>query len=118
MQLCDRLPLGNTGLLVSPACLGLVIDPATVSTAFDAGLNFFFLSADLHWPQYTAARAGLAQLLARQPSVRDQIVVAAACYVASPDFCGAAVLDLLNAIPQLRRVDLVVCGGVREDVAL
>ena len=62
----DRLALGKRGLAVSPFCLGLVEDPATISAAFDAGINFFFLTADMHWPLYEASRRGL------RSSARDQ----------------------------------------------
>jgi hypothetical protein len=53
-RLTDRIPLGG-GLMVSPVCLGRIPDedlPGSVNTAcaeFDAGVNFFFLSCDLHW---------------------------------------------------------------------
>ena len=59
----DRLPLGDQGLAVSPFCLGMVREAVTVCAAFDAGINFFFLSTDLHWPLYENARRGLRQLL-------------------------------------------------------
>src|SRR4051812_39900076 len=61
----DRLPLGDCGLKVSPFCLGMVGEPATVPAAFDAGVNFFFVTADMHWPLYEMTRRGLADLLAR-----------------------------------------------------
>ena len=51
-QFTDRLALGREGLVVSPFCLGLVRVPETISAAFDAGINFFFLTADMHWPLY------------------------------------------------------------------
>src|SRR5205823_1724956 len=61
----DRLPLGMTGLSVSPFCLGIVESPETIPAAFDAGINLFFLTADLHWPLYEGLRRGLEQLFAR-----------------------------------------------------
>jgi aryl-alcohol dehydrogenase-like predicted oxidoreductase len=36
-----RLPLGRTGLSVSPLCIGITEDPDTIPAAFDAGINFF-----------------------------------------------------------------------------
>src|SRR5215469_14434904 len=58
-RLTDRLVLGDEGLSVSPFCLGMVRSPDAVSAAFDAGINFFFLSADMHWPLYEPLRLGL-----------------------------------------------------------
>jgi len=44
----DRLPLGTSGLEVSPICIGMVEDPRTIPAAFEAGINFFFVTADMH----------------------------------------------------------------------
>jgi hypothetical protein len=110
-QLRDRLAIGRTGLAVSPVCLGLVRDPDAIEVAFDAGINFFFLSGDLHWPAYDASRRGLAALLARGRSMRDQIVVAAASYVTQREFTRAPFVELLEAMPELQRIDLLVIGG-------
>ena len=57
-KLTDRYPLGN-GLEISPFCLGLVGDEDVVPAAFEAGINFFFISADMHWPVYEQTRRGL-----------------------------------------------------------
>src|SRR5690242_19420570 len=46
----DRIAVGETGLSISPICLGWVRDPDTIAAAFDVGIIFFFLSGDLHWP--------------------------------------------------------------------
>lgn len=107
----DRLPLGAEGLRVSPFCLGMTADPATVPAAFDAGVNFFFLSTDMHWPLYEAARQGLADLLARGGGVRDRIVVAGVCYPTQPEFCTAPFQELLEAVPGLDRLDVLLAGG-------
>jgi hypothetical protein len=80
----DRLRLGISGLSVSPICLGIVGSPETIGVAYDAGVNFFFLTADLHWPLYEGLRQGLSQLLSRVPSVRDQIVVGVVSYLDQP----------------------------------
>ena len=63
-RLTDRLALGESGLRVSPVCLGIVESPEVVPAAFDAGVNFFFVTADLHWPLYERTRRGL-ELLTR-----------------------------------------------------
>jgi hypothetical protein len=106
----DRLELGATGLSVSPFCLGWVRDPATVEVAFDAGINFFFVTADMHWPTYDASRRGLAQLLKR-PGVRDRVVVAVVSYVTQPEFAYAPFLEVLEEVAGLDRVDMIVVGG-------
>ena len=106
----DRLALSRT-LQVSPFCLGAVTDPRTVSHAFDRGINFFFLTADMHWPLYEGLRRGLQDLLARSPSVRDQIVVAVVAYVTQPEFCHMPFVEALQAVPGLGRIDVTVAGG-------
>jgi hypothetical protein len=85
LELTDRYPLGN-GLQVSPFCLGLVGDPDVVPAAFEAGINFFFISADMHWPVYEQTRRGLAKLLRDKPEARDQIVLGLVAYVTQPEF--------------------------------
>jgi aryl-alcohol dehydrogenase-like predicted oxidoreductase len=112
-QLTDRISLGH-GLAVSPVCLGRIPDeelPGSVDTAcaaFEAGVNFFFVSADLHWQYYALARRALAKLLRRR-GVRDQVVVAAVSYTRG--FEEPAVGDLLAALPALGRIDVLVGGG-------
>jgi hypothetical protein len=61
-QFTDRLVLGTQGRRVSPFCLGWVHSPDTITAAFDAGINFFFITTDLHWPGYEATRSGVRQL--------------------------------------------------------
>jgi hypothetical protein len=114
-KMTDRLALGDTGLRVSPFCLGMVFSDETAGAAFDAGINFFFLSADLHWPAYELARRGLAKLLARGPDIRDQIVVAIVSYVTQPEFCAGALQEGLEAVPGLKFIDVGVMGGAYAD---
>ena len=114
-KMTDRLSLGETGLLVSPFCLGMVRSEETASAAFDSGINFFFLSADLHWPGYELARRGLAKLLARGPEIRDQIVVAIVSYVTQPEFCAGALREGLAAVPGLESIDVGIIGGAYSD---
>ncbi|MHB8873942.1 MAG: T3SS effector HopA1 family protein [Myxococcaceae bacterium] len=109
--LSARLPLGAGGLKVSPFCLGMVDSPDAVPAAFDAGINFFFLSADMHWPLYEATRRGLAMLLSRGKAVRDQLVVCATAYVTQPEFCELPFREVLEAVPGLGRLDVVSAGG-------
>lgn len=110
-RLTQRLPLGGSTLRVSPFCLGRVRTPDTVPAAFDAGINFFFLSADMHWPLYGPTRRGLAHLLARGGGIRDQIVVAAVCYPTQPEFCTAPFEEVVDELPALQRIDVAVMGG-------
>jgi hypothetical protein len=107
----DRLDLGRSGLRASPLCLGMVGDPATVSAAYDAGVNFFFVTCDMHWPLYEPLRRGLADLLARGGGVRDDVVVAAVTYVAQPEFLWMPFEEVLAAVPGLGRIDVLVAGG-------
>jgi hypothetical protein len=110
--LTDRLPLGTSGLEVSPFALGLVDDPETVPAAYDAGINFFFVTADMHWPLYEGTRRGLAMLLERKPSVRDSIVVGVASYVTQPEFMWMPFEEVRMELPGLDRIDLTIAGGM------
>jgi hypothetical protein len=110
-RLTDRLALGRTGIRISPVCLGMVRRPDTIAAAFDAGANFFFLTADLHWPYYEASRQGLAALLRRGKRIREQIVVAAASYVAQPEFTEGALSEVIEGVPGLGRIDIAIAGG-------
>lgn len=107
-----RLPLGRTGLAVSPVCIGIVGDPRVVPAAFDAGINFFFVSADLHWPLYEGVRKGLELLLERGASVRDQIVVGVVSYLDQPMFQALQFHEVLDSVRGLKRVDLLIAGAV------
>src|SRR5262245_19971481 len=109
--LTDRFPLGSAGLQVSPFGLGMVGDPAAVPAAFDAGINFFFITADMHWPLYEQTRRGLADLLARGGDIRDRLVVAGVCYPTQPEFCMAPFEELVRAVPGLKRLEVRVAGG-------
>jgi aryl-alcohol dehydrogenase-like predicted oxidoreductase len=110
-RLTDRIALGRSGLLVSPVCLGIVGVPEVVATAFQAGINFFFLTADMHWPYYAQLREGLSRLLSSQPSVREQLVIAVVSYPTQPEFGVQPFYEVLEAVPELRRVDVAVIGG-------
>jgi hypothetical protein len=109
-RLGDRARLG--ALEVSPVCVGIVGDPRIVSAAFDAGINFFFVTADMHWPLYEDTRRGLADLLARGGGVRDRVVVAGVSYVAQPEFCHVPFRELIEAVPGLDRLDVTLMGAV------
>ncbi|GMU60237.1 MAG: hypothetical protein AMXMBFR34_20000 [Myxococcaceae bacterium] len=109
-RLTDRLHLGD-GLEVSPVCLGQVMDPDVVSAAYEAGINFFFLTADMHWPRYEPLRKGLRALL-KKKGVRDRLVVCATAYVTQPDFCEMPFEEALEALPELGRLDVLSMGGV------
>jgi predicted aldo/keto reductase-like oxidoreductase len=111
----DRLVLGDQGLRVSPYCLGWVDSAETVGAAFDAGINFFFITTDLHWPGYEATRRGVRELLARGPEIRDQVVVAGVCYQTRPIFCHGPFQELLDAMPGLGRLDVLIAGAVYGD---
>ena len=105
----DRMTLGN-GLQVSPFCLGIVDDWRLIPQAFEMGVNFFFVTTDMHWPLYEQTRRGLEALLAT-PGMRDQVVVAGTCYPTQPEFCVAPFYELVQSLPGLRYVDVLVAGG-------
>lgn len=108
----DRLVLGVSGLTVSPLCLGMTADPRVVSAAFDAGVNFFFVSADLHWPLYEGLRRGLRDLFARGGGVRDEVVVGVVSYLEQPMFQHLQVHEVLSVVPGLDRVDVLIAGAI------
>ncbi len=110
-RLTHRLPLGVAGLEVSPFCLGITPDPATVLAAFEAGINFFFVTADMHWPLYERTRQGLRQLLRDKPALRDQIVVAVVTYVAQREFLSMPFREVGMEVPELGHLDVMVAGG-------
>jgi hypothetical protein len=83
----------------------------TVCAAYDAGINFFFMSADLHWPLYEELRQGLAMLLSRGGGVRDDIVIGVASYCTQAEFCFTPFHDVLEAMPALERIDVTIAGG-------
>jgi len=62
-----RVHLSGAGLRVSPFCLGRTASADTVVAAYEAGINFFFVTADLHWPLYDGIRRGLAKPLQCNP---------------------------------------------------
>ena len=89
----------------------MVRSPDTVLAAFDAGINFFFVTADMHWPLYEGLRQGLSRLFARRRGIRDEVVVAATAYVSQPEFCWMPFKEVLAAVPGLKRIDVTVAGG-------
>jgi hypothetical protein len=111
----DRLPLGASGIRVSPGCIGMTGDPDVISAAFDLGVNFFFLSADLHWPLYEGTREGIRRLLARPGVNRDDVVVAVASYLDEPLFRHLQYGEVLDAVPGLERVDVIVAGAIPDE---
>jgi hypothetical protein len=108
----DRIPLGNTGLAVSPVCLGMTLSPDTVLEAYEAGVNFFFVTADLHWPFYDGIRKGLVKLLEGNPARRDEIVVGVVSYLDNPLFGALQFNEVIGEVPGLERVDVIIAGAV------
>jgi hypothetical protein len=108
----ERRRLGNSALFVSPICIGISGSPETVEAAYEAGVNFFFLTSDLHWPLYDATRKGLANLLASRRVNRDDIVVAACSYLEQPLFSALQFHEVIDSVPGLKRVDVAIAGGV------
>jgi hypothetical protein len=89
----------------------MVSSEDAVCAAFNVGVNFFFLTADLHWPLYEASRRGLEKLLARGDSVRQQVVVGITSYTTHPGMSFAAMREVLDAVPVLGTIDVAIIGG-------
>src|SRR5207302_3361652 len=49
--------------------------------------------------------------VARCSAIRDQVVVAVSSYVTQPDFCGGALIEVIEAVAGLKFVDLAIAGG-------
>lgn len=113
----DRIPLGRSGLMVSPFCLGMTAAPETVTAAYEAGFNFFFVTADLHWPLYDGLRKGLARLFEGSAARRDECVVAVVSYLDNPLFGALQFHEVIAELPGLERVDVVVAGAVPGDAS-
>jgi len=107
----DRLKLAG-GLAVSPMCFGVTENWRLIPSAFDMGINFFFLTTDMHWPLYEANRKGLKALFARRKRIRDEVVIAGACYPTQIEFMVEPFRELAEAVPGMGHVDLLVAGGV------
>lgn len=110
-RLHDRSTLGSSGLQVSPVCLARVAQPETIPAAFDCGINFFYLSADMHWPLYEGTRRGLEMLLSRGAGIRDQIVVVTACHAMQLELCHAPFQEVVQFTPGLQRIDVLLAGA-------
>jgi hypothetical protein len=113
----DRLTLGHSGLRVSPLCLGMTASPETVIAAYESGVNFFFVTADLHWPLYDGLRKGLGKLLAGNPARRNELVVAVVSYLDNPLFGALQFHEVIAEVPGLERVDVVVAGAVPQEAS-
>lgn len=100
------------GLSISPFCLGMTTDWRVIPAAFEMGVNFFFISSDLHWPLYEPNRRGLRALLASRRGIRDEVAVAGVTYLSQPAFSSGPLSELVGAVAGLRRLDLLVAGGV------
>ncbi len=105
-QPTERRALGISGLAVSPICLGLTGAPEVVPAAFDAGANFFFLSADLHWPLYENTRRGLELLLARGGGIRDEIVIGVVSYLDQPMFQHLQFNEVIDSVKGLSLIHI------------
>ena len=114
-KLTDRLRLGRSQLEVSPFCLGMSRSADAITAAYDAGINFFFITADMHWPLYEQTRRGLAKLLRRGGDVRSRIVVAGVIYVTQPEFCWDPFAELVDAVDGLEHLDLLIAGACYAD---
>jgi hypothetical protein len=99
---------------VSKIGLGIVGSPDVVRRAFEQGVNLFFISVDLHWPLYEAARRGIVSLLASGVP-RSDVVIAGITYITHPRLCSAGYDELLRAMPDLGHIDVGVMGILGAD---
>jgi hypothetical protein len=113
IRFTDRIPIGRKPLLVSPLCIGIVEYPEFVLEAYDLGINFFFVTTDMHWPLYENLRKGLEMLFARGVA-REDVVVAGVAYVAQPEFTFVPFKEVADNIKGLVGVDIFVSGGSYE----
>jgi len=78
-------------------------------------MNFFFVTADLHWPLYAGVREGLARLLDGNKSRRQEIVVGVVSYLENPLFSALQFNEVISEVPGLGYVDLMIAGAVSSD---
>jgi hypothetical protein len=95
---------------VSRLAIGAVSEWRTIPAAFEAGINLFFVSSDFHWPIYARLREGLNRLL-ESPRARQEVVLMVTSYIADPRFVGAALDEVVMAVPAARKTRLVLCAG-------
>ncbi len=114
-QCSDRIRLGRSELEVSPVCLGIVGTADTVLAAYEAGVNFFFVTGDLHWPIYAPLRQGLVELFKSDSSIRQKIVVAVVSYLRQPMFSYLQFHEVIDSVPGLEYIDVVVGGAVSDE---
>jgi hypothetical protein len=93
----------------------MTASPDTVLAAYEAGVNFFFITADLHWPLYDGIRKGIAKLLQGQPARRNEIVVGVVSYLDNPLFSALQFNEVIAEVPGLDRVDLMIAGAVSSN---
>ena len=54
-------------------------------------------------------------MLSRSPSVRDEIVVGVVSYLDQPLFQALQFHEVVDAVPGLKRVDLLIAGAVPDE---
>ncbi len=106
----DRCSLRGLDIEVSHYLITVVETPDVVERAFEKGINFFLLGADLHWPMYEATRIGLRRIL-QASGVRQKIVVAGMSFVNVTNGARAAFREIVKAVPELEALDVLVIGS-------
>ena len=105
--------LGRTDLTVS--CLGLGggggISSEDTLYAFDQGINYFFYSSDLHHFLYQNMSGALRQLCGRGSSVREQVVLATATYIKSPEVAASVLFDQFHELG-IDYIDVLFWGWI------
>ncbi|WP_394835753.1 hypothetical protein LVJ94_02340 [Pendulispora rubella] len=111
----SRNLLGADCIPISPFVLGMVGDANVVPAAFDAGINTFFLTADMHWPMYDALRRGLELLFERGRHVREQVCVMAVSYVTQREFAVLPFHEVIDCVRGLGHLDATIIGGAYKE---
>ncbi len=104
---------GVSSVAVSPLCIGATSAECVIA-AWDAGINFFFVTADMHWPLYEGLRQGLVRLAKECPEALEQAVIACVCYTAQPEFQTMPFEEVVTAIAPFKKIDVAVVGGSYE----
>jgi len=95
----------------------MTASPETVIAAYESGINFFFVTADLHWPLYEGLRRGLGKLLAGNRARRNELVVAVVSYLENPLFGALQFHEVIAEVPGLERVDVAIAGAVPQEAS-
>lgn len=104
---------GRTELMVSPVGLGggAQVAAEDVLYAFDAGINYFFYSADLHHHLYLSMAPALRRLCGRGSATRSSVVLATVTYVNRPRLLPGILFDQFREL-KIDFIDVLFWGCI------